>query len=176
MARPTKYEPSRVKAILDSIRNGDSLKVAAAKGGVNLDTYYEWLKTKPEFSDAVKEAKSEYEQWELDGILKDAKKSLKTLICGETYDETRTEYEQDPRNPGSPRIKKQIVTNKKIMPNATAVIFALVNRDPDHWQNRMTQELNAKVTAESDVDVKAALSRIPDDIIEQALEAINDGQ
>lgn len=176
MARPTKYTPDRVQKILESIANGDSNKVAAAKGGINLDTFYEWLKSNTEFSDKIKEARREYENWELEGLLRDAKKSLKTLICGETYDETRTEYEQDPRNPGSPRIKKQIVTNKKIMPNATAVIFALVNRDPEHWQNRMTQELNAKVTAEGDVDVKAALSRIPDDIIEQALEAINDGQ
>lgn len=176
MGRNSKYTPERVNTILDAIRTGDTYKVAAARAGINLDTFYEWQKAHTEFSDAVKEAKAEYEKWELDGILKDARKSLKRLICGEEYDETRTEYEQDPHNPGNPRIKKQIVTNKKILPNATAVIFALVNRDPDHWQNRMTQELNAKVAAEGDgieVKVKAALSRVPDDILEQALQAID---
>ena len=174
MARPSKYEPERIEKVLAAIRGGDSLKVAAAKAGINLDTFYEWQKAHPEFSEAVKEAKSDYEQWELEGILKDARKSLKVLVCGETYDETRTEYEQDPANPANPRIKKQIVTTKKIMPNPTAVIFALVNRDPENWQNRMTQELNAKVSTEDGQEIKAAISKVPDDLLDKVLEAINE--
>lgn len=170
MARPTKYEPERIDKVLDAIRAGDSYKIAAAKAGINLDTFYEWQKAHPEFSDAVKEAKSEYEQWELEGILKDAKKSLKVLICGDTYEETRTEYEQDPRNPNAPRIKKQIVTTKRIMPSPTAVIFALVNRDPEHWKNRMTQELEGKI--QTDTDANVSLAAVPDELLAQVLEAI----
>ena len=176
MARPTKYTPERVDAILAAIRNGDSNKVAAARGGINLDTFYTWLKENGEFSESIKEARREYENWEMEGILRDARKSLKTLILGETYEETRTEYEQDPRDPGKPRIKKQITTTKKIMPNATAVIFALVNRDPEHWQNRMTQELNAKVNTDGEVDVRASLARVPDDLLDQVLQAISESE
>ena len=170
MARPSKYENDRVEKVLAAIRGGDSYKIAAAKGGINLDTFYEWQKAHPEFSEAVKEAKAEYENWELEGILKDARKSLKVLICGETYDETRTEYEQDPRDPNAPRIKKQIVTTKRIMPSPTAVIFALVNRDPEHWKNRMTQELEGKIQTEADTNI--SLASVPDELLAQVLDAI----
>lgn len=174
MARPTKYEPERVNVILDSIRSGDSIKVAAARGGINLDTFYTWQKEKAEFSEAVKEARREFENWEMEGILKDAQKSLKRLICGEEYDETKTEYEQDPRNPSQPRIKKQTVTHKKILPSPTAVIFALVNRDPEHWKNRTVQEMEAKIKAESDTNV--SLANVPDELLEQLAEAIKGGE
>lgn len=172
MARPTKYTPDRVQDIVDAIANGDSNKVAAAKGGINLDTFYTWLKENTEFSERIKEARRQYENWEMEGILRDARKSLKTLICGETYEETRTEYEQDSRNPEAPRVKKMITTTKRIMPSPTAVIFALVNRDPEHWQNRVTQELNAKVKAD-EVDANISLARVPDDLLAQVLDALS---
>lgn len=171
MARPSKYEPERVNTILDAIRNGESIKVAAAKGGIHIDTYYDWYNNNPTFSDAVKEARREYENWEMEGILKDARKSLKTLICGEEYDETKTEYEQDPRNPSQPRIKRQTVTRKKVLPNATAVIFALVNRDPEHWKNRSVQELEAKIKAEGETNV--SLANVPDELLDKVIAAIN---
>lgn len=172
MARPTKYEPERVAIICESIAKGESNEVAAAKAGICLDSFYGWLKNKPDFSDAIKRARREFEQWELEGILKDARKSLKQLICGEEYEETKIEYEQDPEHPGKLRVRRKITTNKKILPNATAVIFALVNRDPEHWQNRVTQELNAKVKAD-EVDANISLARVPDDLLAQVLDALD---
>ncbi len=172
MARPTKYDADRVAIICESIAQGESNEVAAARAGICLDSFYGWLKNKPDFSDAIKRARQEFEQWELDGILKDARKSLKQLICGEEYEETKIEYEQDPENPGKLRIKRKTTTNKKILPNVTAVIFALVNRDPEHWQNRVTQELNAKVKAD-EVDANISLARVPDDLLAQVLDALN---
>lgn len=170
MARPSKFDSERVSTILDAIRNGESVRVAAAKGGINIDTYYEWYNHKPEFSEAVKKARAEFENWEMEGILKDAKRSLKRLICGEEYDETKTEYEQDPRNPAQPRIKRQTVTRKKVLPNATAVIFALINRDPENWKNRTEQTVDAKVTA--DQPARVDLSGVSDELLEQLADAI----
>lgn len=173
MARPSKYEPERVNTICEAISRGATNEAAAARGGIALDTFYEWLKSKPEFSERVKEARKDFENWELEGILKDAKKSLKTLICGEKYTETRTEYEQDPKNPNEPRIRKQIITEKVIPPSPTAVIFALVNRDPDHWKNRSTQELMGKI--QTDDEISVSLASVPDDLLAKVLEAIKKG-
>lgn len=168
--RPTKYNEERVEIIAASIAAGDSIKVAAAKAGINLDTFFEWRKSKPEFSDRVKEAKAEYEKWLMEGILKDAQKSLKILINGEEYEETRTEYEEDPSDKEKPRIKKQIVTTKRVLPNPTAVIFALTNRDPENWKNRYSTEQDVKV--QGDTETRLSLSKVPDDLLEQVVKAI----
>lgn len=171
MARPTKYTPETTAKIFDALRSGDTNDIAAAKAGINIDTFYEWLKSKPEFSEGVKRSRAEYQEWELNGILADAKKSLKTLIVGCEYEEVKTEYEQDPHDPTAPRIKKQTRTTKKVLPNATAVIFALCNRDPEHWQNRVSNELSGKIETEAKTDV--SLARVPDELLAQVIDSIN---
>lgn len=171
MGRTPKDTPEVRAIIIDAIRNGDTNEVAANKGGITRKTFYEWMNTKSDFCGAVKSAKAEYEEWELNGILADAKKSLKVLICGQEYDETKTEYEQDPRDPGRPRIKRQTVTRKKVLPSATAVIFALCNRDPEHWQNRVSNEITGKLESDSKNDI--SLKNVPDELLAQVIEAIS---
>lgn len=170
VGRKPMFTPERVEAILDSLRKGDSDEVAAKIGGISKTTFYEWQNTKPEFADAVKSAKADFEQWTLGEILTDARRGLKVLVCGTEYEEVKTEYEQDPRNPSAPRIKKQTRQTKKILPNATAVIFALCNRDPDHWQNRVSQELSGKIETEQSTEV--SLANVPDSLLEQVIDAI----
>lgn len=171
MARPPKYTPERVAKILDAIKQGDGVELAAKKAGVSPSQFYEWQATKPEFAEAVKAAKAEYEEWELNGLLQDAKKSLKVLICGQEYDETKTEYEQDPKNPTQPRVKRMTTTHKKILPSATAVIFALCNRDPERWQNRVSNEISGKLDTDGKTEV--SLAKVPDELLAQVIEAIN---
>lgn len=171
MGAGTKYNRKRVEIICKALERGETQGRAAALGGISEDTFYEWMKSRAEFSESVKRAKAAFEEWERSEILKDAQKSLKTLICGLEYEEKQTEYEQDPENPGRPRIKRQRTTTKKILPNATAVIFALCNRDPEHWQNRVTNDITAKVDADTKADV--SLEKVPDDLLAQVLEAIN---
>ena len=171
MPRKSKYTEERVEKICEALRNGCTDIDAARAAGVSKDTFYEWMKTKTDFPALVKNAKKEYQDWEYNGILADAKKSLKTLICGLEYEETKTELERDPNNPSAPRIKRQTKTTKRILPNATAVIFALCNRDPQHWQNRVMNDITAKVDAETKAEV--SLEKVPDDLLAQVLEAIN---
>ena len=164
------YSAERVKKICDAIANGETNAVAAKIGGIHISTFCEWQNTKPEFAEAIKNAKLAFEGWQSNEILEDARKSLKTLICGQEYEEIKTEYENGPD--GKPRIKKQSRTTKKILPNPTAVIFALCNRDPEHWQNRISQDVNGKI----DVEQKGSgisLSNVPDSLLAQVIEAIN---
>lgn len=155
--------------ICDSLANGDTQRLACKKAGISEDTFAEWQRKYPDFAESVKRAKDTYEEWERNGILADAKKSLKVLICGQEYDEVKTEYKSDAN--GQPVIKSQVRTTKKILPNATAVIFALCNRDPEHWQNRINADVNSKVTAETKTDL--SLANVPDDLLAQVIEAIN---
>lgn len=169
--RPSKYKPEVVEIICDSLRKGEPIVTACKKAGISDDTYGNWLREYSEFSAAVKNAEQEYREWEHNEILASAKKSLRVLIEGMEYDETKTEYEQDPRDPSKPRIKRQTTTTKKILPNVTAVIFALTNRDPENWKNRINQEVEGKVQTEAKADVN--LAAIPDDLLEKVIKAIN---
>jgi len=167
----TKYNAERQEIICDALRKGESRTAAAKRAGVDRDTLRNWMQEFSAFSAAVKEAEDEYQTWLLNGIKDDALKSLKTLICGTEYEETKTEYEQNPDDPAQPRIKRQTITTKKILPNATAVIFALTNRDPEKWKNRYAQEIEGRL--ETDGHAAVSLEKVPDDLLAQVLDAIN---
>lgn len=165
----TKYNIQRQQIICDALRNGESRNTAAKRAGIDSDTLRNWLREFSSFSAAVKEAEDEYQSWLLNGIKEDALKSLKTLICGLEYNETKTEYESG--KDGKPVIKRQMVTSKRILPNATAVIFALTNRDPEKWKNRYAQEIEGRL--ETDGHAAVSLEKVPDDLLAQVLDAIN---
>lgn len=161
--------PERVEKICKAIANGETQETAFRLAGISKNTYYRWLSENSDFANAVKKAKDEFSEWEMHGILEDARKSLKTLICGQEYEETKTEYESDKN--GNPRIKKQTRVTKKILPNPTAVIFALCNRDPEHWQNRVSNEISGKIETENKPGI--TLANVPDNLLAQVIDAIN---
>ena len=167
--RQPMYTPERVKRICDAIERGETNETAAKIGGIHVSTFCEWQNSKPEFSEAVKRAKAAFEDWQKNGILEDARKALKTLICGQEYEEIKTEYENDKN--GNPRIRKQTRIMKKILPNPTAVIFALCNRDPENWSNKHIQELTGKIETESKSGI--SLQNVPDNLLAQVIDAIN---
>ena len=164
------YTPERVAIICEALARGETQETAYKLAGIVADTYYRWLKERSEFSDAVKKAQAEFQDWQMNGILEDARKSLKTLICGQEYEEIKTEYENDKN--GQPRIKKQTRVTKKILPNPTAVIFALCNRDPEHWKNRVEQEVSGKMEVEQ-TGKPVSLEKVPDALLAQVIDAIN---
>lgn len=168
VGRKPKYNPERVQKICEALERGETKEKAAALAGISKGQLYAWIAEKAEFADAVKRAQDVFEEWKLNGILQDAVKSLKTLICGLEYDETKIEYVQDKK--GEPTIKKQTVVNKKILPNATAVIFALCNRDPEHWKNRVENDVTGRIETEAKTDV--SLASVPDDLLAKVIEAM----
>lgn len=167
--RPTKYTPEVVNIIRESLAQGDSRQLACKKAGISDETLATWMRDNLEFLAVVKNAEDEFRNWEHTQLLASAKKSLRVLIEGQEYDETITEYENDGN--GQPRIKRQTTKTKKVLPSATAVIFALVNRDPENWKNRINSEVEAKVQAQA--DNKVSLANVPDELLEQLVKAIN---
>lgn len=61
MARPTKYEPTRVKRIVDALSDGNTRRLGCAYGGITEDTFANWLARYPDFSDAIKRAEADAE-------------------------------------------------------------------------------------------------------------------
>lgn len=66
--RPTKYTPENTLAILEAIRTGAPFTHACRYGGVSFETFNEWRKQYPEFSEQVKEAEGEAVKGWLDHI------------------------------------------------------------------------------------------------------------
>lgn len=56
MARRPKYAPDVVSRIVQALELGATYELAASYGGISYDTFNEWRKAKPEFSDAVNAA------------------------------------------------------------------------------------------------------------------------
>lgn len=161
--------PERIARICEAIKNGETDATAAKMGGIVYGTFARWMNENKDFSNSVKKAREAFEEWQMNGILEDAKKSLKTLICGQEYEEIKTEYENDKN--GNPRIRKQTRVTKKVLPNPTAVIFALCNRDPENWKNRVENTLSGKIETESKPGI--TLANVPDDLLAQVIDAIS---
>lgn len=164
-----KYTPEMVEQICKYIAEGKTYADTCKFVGIAESVFYEWKANKPEFMEAVKRAEAQYREWEDKELVKSARKSLKELILGYEYEEVTTEYIPDPSDPNAPKIKHQKRVKKKCAPNATAIIFALTNRDPENWKNRQT--FDGKVdTGEKAVDLQ--LSKIPDDLLDKVVEAL----
>ena len=122
--------------------------------------------------ESIEKAKIQYQEWLDKECLKEAEKGLMRLIRGEEYTETTTEFGLDKN--GNPIQTKQKQVVKRILPNPTAIIFALCNRDPERWKNRVNNEVSGKITTETKNSV--SLASVPDDLLEQVIDAINNGK
>ena len=63
--RPTDYKPEYCDQVIEWGRMGKSLTWMASRLDISRDTIYDWVKTKPEFSDAISRAKAHAQaHWE----------------------------------------------------------------------------------------------------------------
>lgn len=111
--------------------------------GISKDTFYTWIREKPDFSDAVEKARKEFE----DAILAECNKSLVNLIRGFDSKETKETWitAKDPKTGKRvKRLKEEITTTKHVGPNLGAIIHYQTNRDPERWANRQRMELTGK--------------------------------
>ena len=69
-------------------------------------------------------------------------------------------------------VEEKIVEEKRVPPSATAIIFALCNRDPEHWQNRVSNDISGKIETENK-GAGVSLANVPDSLLSQVIEAIN---
>lgn len=134
-----KYSKKRVKHICELIgKDTYTVVEICSLSGISVDTYYEWLKNKPEFSDAVAQARAQFDEM----LVKEAKESLRKLVNGYEVEEKTTVFQNG--KDGKPVIKEQKVVKKAVQPNPNSVEFVLTNKKPDEYKNRQTTELTGK--------------------------------
>jgi hypothetical protein len=141
-----KYNKKIVKNICSLIKR-DSYTIAeiCALVGISKETYYKWIGNKPDFADAIKNAKGEYDEF----IAAEAKKSLLKKIQGYTVQEKKVVMvegkDKDETGKHKPKIKEQTIIDKYYQPDTAAIIFTLTNKVPEEYQNRYSADVSAKL-------------------------------
>ena len=158
MAAKGKYN-EKAPLVLEYLSQGYSNKDAAEKAGINEHTFYEWLATKPAFSQSVKEAQALGDKVRINSV----ESALLDMARGMEYEEVRTEYESK-LNPATgkyePTIKKQVRTKKRIAPSTEAAKFYLSNKAPEQWKNRIEQNNTGDLIHDLRIE---HVSKSPDD-------------
>lgn len=167
--RKPQWTDTKVEIMCKAIAAGKSYKDAFTAARVSKATFYAHLANDSDFLDRVKKAEQEYQDWYDSQLVVDCKRSLTELVRGYEWDETTTESVTD--KDGKTKITKTKVVHKKAAPNPTAIIFALCNRDPEHWQNRVNNELSGKIETETKSNI--SLANVPDDLLAKVIDAIN---
>lgn len=170
--RKSKYTPERVEIITKAIADGKTYKEAYTMAGIGKDAFYDWINDKPEFAEAVKRAEAIYNEWYNTTLVQDCKRSLRDLVLGYDYTETRTE--STTAKDGKTKVTKTTTTVKHVAPNPTAIIFALTNRDPENWKNRQTNEITGNLKTES--ETKVDLSNVPDSVLDELAGYLDGGK
>lgn len=100
--------------------------------GISHDTFYQWVKTKPEFSDALKRGKEFVNKLVVNKLIERA--------TGNYVTEEETEDLMDESGTViNSRVKKK---KRYIAPSDTAIIFWLKNNMPDHFKDKVEQDHN----------------------------------
>ncbi len=153
-----KYQ-EKAPIILDLLSQGYSNKDAAERAGINEHTFYEWLATKPAFSQSVKEAQRLGDKVRINSV----ESALLDVARGFEYEEVKTEYESklnDKTGQYEPTIKKQVRTKKRVIPSTEAIKFYLSNKAPEEWKNRIEQNNTGNLV--TDLQIRH-VSQSPDD-------------
>lgn len=167
--RKPQWTDAKVEMMCKAIAAGKSYKDAFTMARVSKATFYKHLAEDTDFKDRVKKAEQQYQDWYDSQLIVECKRSLLELIRGYEWDETTTETMLGKDGKGT--IVKTKVVHKRAAPNPTALIFALCNRDPDNWKNRISNELSGKVETESKPNI--SLANVPDELLAQVLAVIN---
>lgn len=113
-------------------REGMTDKEICQKLGISQDTFYEYMKKYPEFSESVKEGKRPIDV--------EVEKALLKRAIGYEMEETQVEYKGIPKEgeKAKPTSVKKIT--KQVIPDVLAQKFWLMNRQPRRFKDRRTFE------------------------------------
>lgn len=81
-----KYKPEIIEAIVSAIAATGRDRDGYEAGGIGHDTFYRWMKTKPEFSDAIQKAKAEFRKVCPENMRQQALQRLGEYLRGETVE------------------------------------------------------------------------------------------
>lgn len=120
-------------------REGFTDEQIAAKLGIHKDTFYQYQKRYPDFSDSIKRGKAPVDTEVENSLLRNA--------LGFEYEETTQEI----RIINGKEYKTIRKTKKFVVPSTTAQIFWLKNRKPHRWRDKQ------EILIGNDVDINVSL-------------------
>lgn len=141
-------EPDGLLLLEAWARDGLTDEQIAEKCGVSASTLYEWKKSYPEISEALKRGKEVVDIQVENALLRRA--------LGYRYDEVTKEERVD-RDSGERKLVTTKVVTKEVQPDVTAQIFWLKNRRPDIWRDKQREETTESTTARPDDGLKQSL-------------------
>lgn len=121
----------KLKQLEHMARNGARDIDIAKKIGISKVTLYEWKKRFPEFAEALKKGKDEYDD--------EVEEALYNLTKGYYVEEETVKIEEDEEGNRTIVRKK---TKRYITPSVTAIIYWLQNRRGDRWKTKATEFQN----------------------------------
>jgi transposase-like protein len=134
-----KYTKDLVERICELFATGEhSVASVCTQVGISEAVFYRWKNDKVEFVESLKKA----EALRLSAFKQMARSGLAKLLDVYEYDEMSRSYSVDKH--GKRRVKFEKATRRKVMPNATAVIFALKNLDAENFQDKQAHEITGK--------------------------------
>ena len=137
-------------------RDGLSDKQICINIGITQETFYQWSKSYPSFSEAVKKGKAPVDIEVENALLKRA--------LGYKYEEITEEYDGRDFKKGEAKKPKSVKrVTKEVAPDVGAIAFWLKNRRPDKWRDRPTYDGNV---AEQDDGFLEALMGIASEVWE----------
>jgi len=126
-----KYSKETAQAIADALATGDhTIAQVCATVGISESTFFKWKVEKSEFSESLKKA----ETARLAALGQLARAGLALLLTTQEVEEVTTDFGLDKE--GKPHQRSRKVTKRKILPHATAVVFALKNLDSDNFKDK----------------------------------------
>jgi len=126
--RPSKFKKEFIKQAEMLCRLGATDKELAEFFEVNLDTIYEWKNTQADFSDALKNGKSEADDL--------VEKSLFQRANGYSHQAVKIFNHEGQA--------LEVPYTEHYPPDTTACIFWLKNRRREQWRDRQEHELTPK--------------------------------
>lgn len=142
-----KYSQKLADKIVEMVASGEhTIQDICKHVGISKAVYYKWREEKIDFIDALKSAESQ----RLDNLGELAKSGLALLLSKHEYEEVTTDYVDG--KDGKPKIKSMKKVKKFIMPNPTAVIFTLKNREPQEWKDKQEIEYSGDISINIDND------------------------
>lgn len=150
MANPLKraeYSDEVVDKLCLMIESDDYRVSELAKAvGITVHQFNKWVAEKPDFAARVKAAGER----RMETFLVAAKSGLLQLLRGVQYDEVTVEQKPDKATGKMVTIFEKTVT-KRILPNPAAVIFAMKNLDPEHFDDTIRTEMNGGKNATGEI-------------------------
>lgn len=130
-----KYSEEIIGKIYKLLKRGNTITTTCESVGISTETFYDWKKKKPDFSDAIKKAMAIPDKKVENALYKSA-------IMGHRFKEK--EFKAVAVGENIKMIPVKVVT-KIIPPNVTAQIFYLKNRQPGEWKDVQEHEIKGKL-------------------------------